>query len=600
MAARCTDTIVYRSLPVNGEQLRALMLGQNIKSKNPQATASIRDHVLLGSKADFRSQFISTTGSLDIALKYAVPVHTIIAIDLAKYQLRGGKMYDLSTDERFSENVFPMKGDISNSAAVKRRMDMEFGTDKHDLYTVDMYANAALTNWECCCLFSVRSCEVLLEGEIPFDCLSVISYTTHVQSVTNLPYQPHEIPFESFSTSVAADQTRYADGDNGGLIEVTLLSDTKNRYLLKQAKRNSLETGVLSSRELRSSIDLEFAAFDTYRRVAHHVPDLGIAVRDCIKISFRYEISGELQGSGNGADSVLNCLLFRCINQPYDLLPVEVLVIDRAHVKDAYMGEFGENYEMPIKPQMSTLQLMQKAAKKAGDVLSPEMIRMWEQKGGLHYVRFHFCPADCKQLFKGLAVDLLVGNKYAGGCYEKAGIARSSTGELYRLSADRALGNQVAESLNADRRDDHAGNLLIDSISIAAKWGHIPMHKLCSELKRTLHAIRRAVEANYEEFNSDVFRRLDLPYDVKRCLLLRPDLHSEVAKHDDMFKRISVSVIWDDYLVNRCNSLCFKIDRLEVRSRNKEMLNTAIVLEDLHNLFNFMRGHSPFDPILPP
>eukprot|EP01032_Pedospumella_encystans_P012087 gene12087-14006_t len=351
-------------------------------------------------------------------------------------------MYDLSTDERFSENVFPMKGDISNSAAVKRRMDMEFGTDKHDLYTVDMYTNAALTNWECCRLFSVRSCEILLEGEIPFDCLSVINYTTHVQSVTNLPYQPHEIPFESFEKSVAADRTRYAGGDN------------------------------------------------------------------------------------------------------------EVLVIDHAHVEDAYMCEFGENYEMPVKPQMSTLQLMQKAAKKAGDVLSPEMIRMCEQKGGLHYVRFHFCPADCKQLFKGLAVDLLVGNKYAGGCYEKAGIARSSTGELYRLSADRALGNQVAESLNADRRDDHAGNLLIDSISIAAKWGHIPMHKLCSELKRTLHAIRRAVETNYEEFNSDVFRRLDLP--------------------------------------------------LEVRSRNKEMLNTAIVLEDLHNLFNFMRGHSPFDPILPP
>lgn len=105
MAARCTDTIVYRSLPVNGDQLRALKLGQSIKSKNPQATASIRDHVLLGSKADFRSQFISTTGSLDIALKYAVPVHTVIAINLAKYQASCGKVYDLSTEECFAQQV---------------------------------------------------------------------------------------------------------------------------------------------------------------------------------------------------------------------------------------------------------------------------------------------------------------------------------------------------------------------------------------------------------------------------------------------------------------------------------------------------------------
>ena len=105
MTARCED-IIYRSLPVNGKDHEALKLGQSIKSKNPGATKSIRDHVLLGSKADFGSQFISTTRNLDIALKYAVPVHTVVSINLAKYQASGGKVYDLSTEECFDQQVW--------------------------------------------------------------------------------------------------------------------------------------------------------------------------------------------------------------------------------------------------------------------------------------------------------------------------------------------------------------------------------------------------------------------------------------------------------------------------------------------------------------
>ena len=510
--------------------------------------------------------------------------------------LKKEKVYDLTDSMLFTHNqVTPNEGDISTAADVWRRMNEEFGAEDHDLFRQEMYTNAALTNWECCRLLYVRSCEVLVEGEIPFECVSVVHYTTHVQSVTNLPHQPHEIPFESFETSVAADRTRYADGDNGGLLDVTLLTDNNNQYLLKQARRNSLETGPLTSRELRSSIDLEFAAFDTYRRVANYVPGIDIAVRDCVKVTFRYEILGLPHAAELEDDRVLNCLLFRCLKQPTKLLPVVMLPIPLSVVKQGSKALFGDDFRIPDKPQATGLQVMQKRAKQAGKNISPDVIQRSEELNkSKYYISYHFQTEDCAHLFKGLAVDLLVGNICAGGCYEKAGVVRSSTGKLYRLSADRALGNQLAESLNVDRQDDHAGFLLFESISIAASSNHIPLRNVCLRLKVTMNLIKEAVKANEEAFYSDAYRRLDLPYDVKRSVFLYPELNQKAVEYDEEFKRTSCSGIWKDYLLNRCDYLCFMLDWLEEKCRNTDCENTAEAIEALYDLFNFTTSYLPF------
>jgi hypothetical protein len=96
---------VFRSLPVKGEHYKAIVEGRAISPKDPYGSQTIRDHVLYGSKADFTSQFISTTKSIHIAAKYAVPVHTIVAIDLCKYRAHGKNVFDLSSQESFTQNV---------------------------------------------------------------------------------------------------------------------------------------------------------------------------------------------------------------------------------------------------------------------------------------------------------------------------------------------------------------------------------------------------------------------------------------------------------------------------------------------------------------
>jgi hypothetical protein len=96
---------VFRSLPVNGAHYKAIVEGRAILPKDPRGSKTIRDHVLFGSKADFTSQFISTTKSLNISTKYAVPVHTIVAIDLCKYRAYGKNVFDLSSQDSFTQHV---------------------------------------------------------------------------------------------------------------------------------------------------------------------------------------------------------------------------------------------------------------------------------------------------------------------------------------------------------------------------------------------------------------------------------------------------------------------------------------------------------------
>ena len=43
---------------------------QGIVAKNPSARKSVRSHVICGSRQNYRSQFISTSASLDVARRY--------------------------------------------------------------------------------------------------------------------------------------------------------------------------------------------------------------------------------------------------------------------------------------------------------------------------------------------------------------------------------------------------------------------------------------------------------------------------------------------------------------------------------------------------
>jgi hypothetical protein len=444
---------------------------------------------------------------------------------------------------------------------------------KQDIYA--LHEEAANTKWECCCLFAVRSCEVLLEGEIPFDCVSIVSYTTHIEQILALPHQQCNIPFESFTTSVIAEQTCYANGDNGGLINISLKEDTDG-YLLKQAKRTTLEkTSVLASREMRSSIDLEFAAFDTYRRVAHYVPEVNVAVRDCIKVRFRFALADLPTGvTWDEEDPVLNCLLFRCLSQPNALLPVQIFIFPVALLDEVYSNERGDKYlsdddvsGCAHRCHFTMLAAKQKQAKMFGMVLTPEEEQWYRADPTMYYMRYIFAHSDWLPLFEGLAVDMLLGNVHVGGLFEKPCIAKSNTtGQLYRLSAEKALGNQVAESLNADRQDEGAGNLMVESISYASRSEAFPLSTLCGLLSDTLHHIREAIEANKDEFFSDAYRHLDLPYDGIRMVKLYPAQHPQAVEYHGVFERTGHALIWKDYLVNRVRHLCNVVDRLAVVS----------------------------------
>jgi hypothetical protein len=485
---------------------------------------------------------------------------------------------------------------------------------KQDIYA--LHEEAANTKWECCCLFAVRSCEVLLEGEIPFDCVSIVSYTTHIEQILALPHQQCNIPFESFTTSVIAEQTCYANGDNGGLINMALKGEADS-YLLKQAKRTTLEkTSVPSSREMRSSIDLEFAAFDTYRRVAHYVPEVNVAVRDCIKISFRFALTDLPAGIvWEEEDPVLNCLLFRCLRQPSALMPVENLIFPLSVAEETYKAEYGDEYlssddigsGCAHRCHLTALEAMQKHAKKIGEVLPPEVVQKCREDRTMYYVRHLFLPKECPPLFRGLAVDLLLGNVSVGGFYEKSCIATSRNGRLYRLSAEKALGNQVAESLNADRRDESAGNLMVESISYAMRSEEIPLRTLCGLLRDMLHKIKGAIEAHEDEFFSDAYRHLDLPYDGLRMVKLYPAQHPKAVEYYELFERTRYSLIWKDYLVNRVHHLCDVVDRLAVVSVHVTALKhlpdeyeyvsrCADVLSELRKyLYCFGLGHAPLE-----
>jgi hypothetical protein len=97
---------VFRTIPRFHAQWKAVQSRENIHASNKDADISVREHLLNGSSSKFKgSPYISTTGDLKTAMKFACPIHPVIAIDLELFAAMGGSYIDLSTDALFRRHV---------------------------------------------------------------------------------------------------------------------------------------------------------------------------------------------------------------------------------------------------------------------------------------------------------------------------------------------------------------------------------------------------------------------------------------------------------------------------------------------------------------
>jgi hypothetical protein len=121
------EWLVHNSCPPNGDDYQPNIVYRNpsirmnehpgalkegFHPKDPNATYTIEGHIINGSRVTFKSQYISTTKSLDIARQYREnPNIPIYAIDLNKVQ---GNVFDLTIESVLNENV---KGIMSRNFA---------------------------------------------------------------------------------------------------------------------------------------------------------------------------------------------------------------------------------------------------------------------------------------------------------------------------------------------------------------------------------------------------------------------------------------------------------------------------------------------------
>jgi hypothetical protein len=118
-----------------------------------------------------------------------------------------------------------------------------------------------------------------------------------------------------------------------------------------------------------------------------------------------------------------------------------------------------------------------------------------------------------------------------------------------------------------------------------------------------LHQISEAIEAHKDEFFSDAYRHMDLPYDGLRMVKLYPAVFPKAVAHHVHYERTGHAMIWRDYLVNRVRHLCSVIDRLAVVSDHLEgfkhvpefyVPRSADVFMELRKyLYCFVLGHAP-------
>jgi hypothetical protein len=118
--------IVYRVIRADENPLVGLV------AKNPAATYTLEGFITNGSRPGFASQFIATTRSIEVATENAIRSgNRIVAIDLSKV---AGKVFDLSTSagrDRFLRGILAKR-------------------------------------------FSEKSAEVVIEGSVPVDAITIV------------------------------------------------------------------------------------------------------------------------------------------------------------------------------------------------------------------------------------------------------------------------------------------------------------------------------------------------------------------------------------------------------------------------------------------
>lgn len=282
---------VYRTIQVGSREHEGVLAGEDVRARCLGASHSIREHVLRGSSSKWEgSQFISTTIDLDVALRFAVPCHPIICIDIERFTAQcGGQVVDLSSLDKFELSVPPDEVDRGSTdrAAIERRKAELFGGRygqlKHDKVLQDvqwLWGQAAYTPWECSRLFSLRSREMLLSGTIPSECYQLLDYRVHATDCTYLERNalPELPPFDEWRWKRSTGQKIHS----GAMADV---AGCPGRFHLKQARANK-GAHLTDFARMREGIDLEFAALSFYRLVEVQCPPLQVRVPDCVKVTF--------------------------------------------------------------------------------------------------------------------------------------------------------------------------------------------------------------------------------------------------------------------------------------------------------------------------
>ena len=159
--------------------------------------------MLRGSSSKWRgSQYISTTASLECAVKFAAPFNPIVKIDVARFLADGSNVVDLRDTNAFAALVPPAEdedGSRERAAVLERaqiasdllkrmkvRQTPELQLRERDANL--LYTQAAHSPWECARLFSTRSNEISLAEHVPGDCVELLSATVVTTGISVLPY----------------------------------------------------------------------------------------------------------------------------------------------------------------------------------------------------------------------------------------------------------------------------------------------------------------------------------------------------------------------------------------------------------------------------
>ena len=478
---------VYRTIRVSSTEHRRALAGESLLARTPDAQESIRGHVLDGSGSQWTgSQYISTTSDLGIAVRFGAPCNPIVRIDLSRFP---GDIVDLSSAEAFDLQIPPGDGDCGSSATLEKLRDMqkleqavpwlEDSTNRAERY---IWESAAKTPWESARMFATRSKELLLSGEIPSSCYEILDYEVRTTGIEYL--RGSESSFLMPPALELVDEWRPCDAPYKGLVAFQIPGDTSTLHL-KQASAN-LRPELLSAEVICNGVDLEFAAFSFYRFVELRAPAFEVHVRDCAKVSFDVQVEG-LRVS-------LKCMIFETIDT---LQPARVAWRYRSEEEELreqreLRDSFGVSSQIFGTPSLSSssrqfvvtaedlVERWRDQARAEGKELAEaDLARFIREMGsGKRFVLYRVLATEFALVaLNAVAVDIFLANAFGWGSFDKAQLFRcTSSGKLYRMSADTALGASTyrTEHFNQDRREECA-NLAAETFFAAAAnkpWFH--------------------------------------------------------------------------------------------------------------------------------